>query len=52
MSKLWEIVKDREEDRAVWCVAVHGVSKNWTQGMCESLVQLLGLSERHLLYCY
>jgi len=24
LSKLWEIVKDRE----AWCVAVHGVSKN------------------------
>ena len=26
LSKLWEIVKDR----AVWCAAVHGVSKNQT----------------------
>ena len=26
-SKLWEIVKDRE----VWCAAVHGFSKSWTQ---------------------
>ena len=26
-NKLWEIVKDREG----WCVAIHGVSKSWTQ---------------------
>ena len=25
--KLWDIVKDRE----VWCAAVHGVIKSWTQ---------------------
>ena len=27
LSKLWEIVKDRE----AWCVAVHGVSKKQTR---------------------
>ena len=27
LSKLWEIVKDRE----TWCVAVHRVAKSWTQ---------------------
>ena len=27
LSKLWEMVKDRE----AWRSAVHGVAKNWTQ---------------------
>ena len=27
LSKLWEIVKDRE----AWCAIVYGVTKNWTR---------------------
>ena len=27
LSKLWQIVKDRE----AWCVVVHGVAKSWTR---------------------
>ena len=27
LSKLWELVKDRE----AWHATVHGVTKNWTQ---------------------
>ena len=27
LSKLWEMVKDRE----AWCAAVHKIAKTWTQ---------------------
>ena len=31
LSKLWDIVKDRE----VWCAAVHGIAKSQTQRLSD-----------------
>ena len=35
LSKLWEIVKDRE----AWCAAVHEVVKSWTQ-LSDSILKM------------
>ena len=37
LSKLWEMVRDRE----TWCAAVHGVSKNRTDLVTEQQQQRL-----------
>ena len=33
LSRLWELVRDRE----AWRAAIHGVTKSWTQLSTESL---------------
>ena len=42
LNKLQEIVKDRK----VWCAAVHGVTKSWTQlSDWTTLLEMVGKSE-------
>ena len=38
LSKLWEIVKERE----AWCAAVHGVPKSQTQLINGTITMLMG----------
>ena len=45
LSEVWETVKDRE----VWCAAVHGVAKSWTQLTEQKQpVSLLGLLKQSI----
>ena len=43
LSKLWEIVKDRE----AWHTAVHGVTKSWTQISDGILFRVPWLHSQH-----
>ena len=40
LSKLWEMVKDRE----AWCAVIHGVAKSRTQLRTEQQLMLINLS--------
>ena len=45
LSKLWEIVKDRE----AWRAAVHGVTKSWTQFSDRTIIYTEWRYNMHLL---
>ena len=44
LSKIWEIVEDRES----WYAIVHGVAKNWTQPNDQPTTSTTELSIRQL----
>ena len=49
LSKLWELMKDRE----AWCATVHGVTESWTR-LSDRMTDIV-LMGRHgvptLIYC-
>ena len=42
LSKLWEIVKDRE----AWCAAIHGVAESQTRLSDQTILPIFGSPER------